>query len=272
MNFRKLIVAGAAVAALMGVPAQASVVDNPQFRVLGLVIVWGSDGSVAPDGTLSSAPVVSDFIINDAVGNGDTDLIAGEVHAVVTGTLSAAPSGASDATFEIAGAEGVTGVLDASAANFSPFTLNAGTDVQVGSDLVHESSFYVASNTLFNIEAEAVEVTPANDGFELSDIGFDLSVTVTGTDDGFAFGGNAQDPHSQGTGTQTNIQTLADLETLSDVYRGDQRTAETAGSIVDQSVRFDAEYTLAGQSGTGYDLSDGAGEIEARVTYTVYVP
>ena len=43
-------------------------------------------------------------------------------------------------------------------------------------------------------------------------------------------------------------------------------------SIADQSVRFDAEYTLVGSSGAGYDLSDGSGVIETEVVYTVFVP
>ena len=37
MKLRKLLLAGGALAALAGVPAQASIVDNPHFKVLGLV-------------------------------------------------------------------------------------------------------------------------------------------------------------------------------------------------------------------------------------------
>ena len=54
------------------------------------------------------------------------------------------------------------------------------------------------------------------------------------------------------------------------IFVGTQRTAETPGSIADQSVRFDATYTLGGSA--GYDLSQGAGEVEADVVYTVFVP
>ena len=71
----------------------------------------------------------------------------------------------------------------------------------------------------------------------------------------------------------TAVDSLDDMQagpTL--VFAGDRQTALTPGSIADQSVRFDAVYTLAGASGTGYDLSDGSGEIETEVVYTVFVP
>ncbi len=269
MKFRKLIAASVAAAALMGVPAQASIIDNPQFRVLGLVIVWGAD---AAD---SGLPVVSDFIIDDGAS---TDLIGGstpDVHAVVTGTLSSTPATTpTGGEFEITGAVGATGVLDASS-SFNAFTLDDTTDVQLGTDLTHTSSFYVASNTAFSINAEASETTAVNDGFELSDVSYELSVEVTGND-GLAFGASAQFPHtgdSDTAGVVTNVDSLDDMAggpTL--VFAGDRLTADIAGSIAQQSVRFDAEYSLAGASGTGYDLSDGSGEIETEVVYTVFVP
>jgi len=66
------------------------------------------------------------------------------------------------------------------------------------------------------------------------------------------------------------------MATATSVFRGDQRTAASRGTIAAQSVRFDATYTLGNWDGTnftpGYDLSAGAGEIEASVTYTVFVP
>lgn len=266
MKFRKLVAASVAAAALMGVPAQASIIDNPQFRVLGLVIVWGAD---AGD---SGNPVVSDFIIDDG---SSTDLIADDVHAVVTGTLLSTPATTpTGGEFEITGAVGEAGVLDASS-SFNAFTLDDTTDVQLGTDLTHTSSFYVASNTAFSINAEASETTAVNDGFELSDVSYELSVEVAG-DDGLAFGASAQFPHtgdSDTAGVVTSVDSLDDMAggpTL--VFAGDRLTADLAGSIAQQSVRFDAEYSLAGASGTGYDLSDGSGEIETEVVYTVFVP
>ncbi|MEL6226434.1 MAG: hypothetical protein AAFR01_05360, partial [Pseudomonadota bacterium] len=105
----------------------------------------------------------------------------------------------------------------------------------------------------------------------LADIGYSLSVTQSG-DDGLAFGANAQFPHTGGAtgGVSTGVTALSDMATATNVFTGNQRTAATPGSIASQSVRFDAVYTLGGAG--GYDLSQGAGEIEATVTYTVFVP
>jgi len=351
MNFRKLILAGTAAAAVLGAPAQASIIDNPQFRVLGLVIVWGADAS-------GGAPIVSDFVIDDTVGRGDTDLINSNVHAVVTGSLTPLTS-APDATggeFSINGATtggtGPDGFIDAAAA-FGAFGIDETTDVTLSEDLVQRSSFYVASNTAFNIEAQASEVS-AN-GFTLDDIGFSLAVTRQG-DDGLAFGSAAQFPagavddvtgqlvdadgnvlededgnplattlasasvgldtvnaentvpvldadgnptgefvqetvldadgnpieeldadgnpipilDADGNETGFNELTMQDLLVPTLVFEGTRRTAATPGSIAEQSVRFDATYTLGGSE--GYDLSDGSGDIETTVTYTVFVP
>ena len=267
MNFRKLILAGTAAAAVLGAPAQASIIDNPQFRVLGLVIVWGANA--ADSGT----PIVSDFIIGDTAGG--TDLIADDVHAVVTGTLLSTPATVpTGGEFEVSGAVGATGVLDATAAGFGAFTIDDTTDVTLGNDLTQRSSFYVASNTAFNISAVAsvaAGTTPVN--FALEDIGYSLSVTQSGTGDGLDFGADAQFPHtgdSATAGVVTTIDSLDDMSTSTDVFVGNRLTAATPGSIAEQSVRFDAVYTLGGTA--GYDLSDGSGVIETDVVYTVFVP
>jgi len=263
MNFRKLMLAGGALAALVGAPAQASIIDNPQFRVLGLVIVWGADDAGA-------APIVSDFVINDVAGAGDSDLIAGDVNTVVTGFLTPTPDTFAGATTIVDGAGDVlqssTGVLDATD-SFSAFTLDAGTSLAVAGT-VQESSFYVASNTAFNIDADVSNVV--EEGFTLEDVGYSLAVTESG-DDGLAFGGAAQFPAGTATAGVAAAPTLAAVRDLTlPLFVGTQRTAEAPGSIAEQSVRFDATYTLGGAA--GYDLSQGAGEVSARVTYTVFVP
>ena len=93
-----------------------------------------------------------------------------------------------------------------------------------------------------------------------------MSVDPTGTvaDAGIAHGSAAQEPLG-------SFPTFASLAAVNgtDVYQGGQRTAANPGSITAQSVRFDATYGLGT---TGYDLSMGAGEVEARVVYAVYVP
>lgn len=274
MKLKKALLAGAAFAMAATAPAQASIVDNPHFKVLGLVIVWGADAS-------DNSPIVSDFIIDTGTGttaaaSGDADLISDDVHTVVTGSLTATPDSLANGTIlsvtdaTSGGAftdNGTTGQLDAADA-FTAFGLDGTTDLGAG-DATLESSFYVASNTAFAIDAEASEVTATN--FSLADVGFEMSVTQSG-DDGLAFGSAAQFPHSGGAtgGVAGTVTTLDDLTTAANVFTGDQRTAASTGSISQQSVRFDVVYTLGGTA--GYDLSMGAGEIEADVTYTVFVP
>lgn len=277
MKLRKLLLAGAALAVATGVPAQASIVDNPHFKVLGLVIVWGADAS-------GGAPIASDFVIDTGTGataaaSGDADLIAGDVHTVVTGSLTPTPNSLAGANpFDVTGAvsggvftDDGNGFLDA-ADSYTAFELDGSTDVSV-SGASFDSSFYVASNTPFAIDAQATAVAANTSGFTLSDVGYALSVTQTATDGALTFGGNAQLPHSGNTSTSGVVGTVADLSDMSsavNVFTGDRRTAASVGSIVDQSVRFDAVYSLGGAA--GYDLSMGAGEIEADVVYTVFVP
>jgi hypothetical protein len=191
----------------------------------------------------------------------------------VTGTLLSTPADvATGGEFEITGAVGAAGVIDAST-GFDAFQLDDTTDVSLGDELVQRSSFYIASNTAFSINAQANATTAT--GFALSDVGYSLSVETNG-DDGLAFGADAQFPHtddSDTAGVVTTVDSLDDMEagpTL--VFAGNRLTAATPGSIADQSVRFDAEYTLVGSSGAGYDLSDGSGVIETEVVYTVFVP
>ncbi len=274
MNLKKALLAGAAFAVAATAPAQASIVDNPHFKVLGLVIVWGADAS-------DNSPIVSDFVIDTGTGttaaaSGDADLISDDVHTVVTGTLDATPDSLANGTIlSVTDAtsggvftdNGTTGQLDA-ADVFTAFGLDGTTDLGAD-DAELESSFYVASNTAFAIDAEASELTATN--FDLADVGFEMSVTQSG-DDGLAFGSAAQLPHSGGAtgGVAGTVTTLDDLTTAANVFTGDQRTAASTGSIAQQSVRFDVVYTLGGTA--GYDLSMGAGEIEADVTYTVFVP
>ncbi len=268
MKLSRLLLAGSMLA-LTAVPAQASIIDNPHFRVLGVVIVWGAD----QDG---NAPIVSDFVIGS--GAGGADLIAGDVHTVVTGTLTptaGSVAGANPFLIENSSLGAVfntdtnsDGVLNASD-SFTSFGIDGTTNV-TGSGLAYNSSFYVASNTPFSIEAVASEVAANTTNFTLSDVGFAMSVTSSGND-GLAFGANAQFPHTGGaTGGVAAVSTLNDLAAAMTVFEGNRRTAAAPGSLASQSVRFDMEYNLGGAA--GYDLSMGAGEIQANVVYTVFIP
>jgi hypothetical protein len=273
LTLKKLAIATGVAAAIAAPASQASIVDHPFFRVLGVVIVWGDDA------TGGNAPIASDFVLmNGGTGTEGNDLIAGDVHAVVTGTLAAIPAISTEAS--LMGITGATsgGVLtDATGAgngfldagdSLTAFGLDATTDIEVSTNSVTHS-FYVASNTAFDIKAvTALDAASTGDlaGLGLAGIGYDLAVTVSG-DNGLAFGGNAQDPSAGGTGpvTATNLNAING----NFVFDGGQRTALSAGAIAGQSVRFDATYTLAGGA---YDLSQGTGLIAADVTYTIFVP
>lgn len=271
---KRLAIAAGVATAIAAPATQASIIDHPFFRVLGVVIVWGTDTATG------TTPIVSDFVLMNTTGQGD-DIIGADGRAVITGTLNGAPatnSAGSLMTLTNAGGASiddstgtVAGYLDADD-TLAAFTLNNATDVDLSGNTV-QHSFYVASNTAFEIQAVASGLN-TTDGFTsltLADIGYSLSVNAgTATDGVITWGANSQDPHSGGSGVIGAVDDLGDLTSSTAVFTGNQRTAATVGTIASQSVRFDATYTLGGT--TGYDLSMGAGLIEADVTYTVFVP
>ncbi|MEM6556249.1 MAG: hypothetical protein AAF642_10260 [Pseudomonadota bacterium] len=260
--------------------AQADTIDRPHFELEGLVIVWAADATGA-------APVVSDFIVDSgngasAAGSGDVDLIASDAYAVVTGTLISTQDGVASATGGMpfiltdtgngtidtdTNGDGVVSGADA----FTAFGIQDISDARV--DAVRQSSsFYVASNVPFAIDAQAFTPSTFTEFILLLITRVQLSVTQAG-DDGLAFGASAQLPHSGGAaaGFAPNLR-LWDLRTPQNVFTGNQRTAAAPGTLADQSVRFDAEYAIAAANLAGYDLSLGTFDFQVEVVYTVYVP
>ena len=297
MSLRKLAIAGTALTAMMASTAYASVIDRPFFQVLGVVVVWGADGFDDASGT--QAPIVSDFIVGLGAAGG-TDLIAGDVHTVLTGSLT--PISGTGADIDAASFDPITGEVNGGAFNdvngdgvldagdtLSAFEIDANTDVDAVGSTSHASSFYVASNTDFEIRATrtAANVTGALTGvdaagdpvaLDTSNITWEMDITVDGND-GLAFGDEAQDP----TGTAAGVSTLASLDAMSTdvtapttVFVGGQRTAAAVGTLAEQSVRFDLTYNLDTDLSTagnqGFDLSTGVGTISSDVTYAVFVP
>jgi len=260
--------------------AQAELVDRPHFNVKGMVIVWGADGA-------SNAPVISDFIVDTGSGgsaatSGDTDLISTDAHTVVTGTLIPTQSGVASATggmpFLLTNTDRGTFSTDTNgdgvvsgADSFTPFGLQNITDARV--DAVRQnSSFYVASNVPFAIDAQAFTPSTFTEFILLLITRVQLSASLNG-DDGLPFGASAQLPHSGGPSSGFSpVLRLWDLRNPRNMFRGNQRTARTPGTIADQSVRFDAEYSISAANLNGYDLSLGTFDFQVEVVYTVYVP
>ena len=297
MSLRKLAIAGTALTAMMASTAYASVIDRPFFQVLGVVVVWGADGF--DDGSGTQAPIVSDFIVGLGAAGG-TDLIDDHVHTVLTGSLTPIGSSVDDvnaATFDpVTGAVsggtftdgGTSGVLDVDD-SLSAFEIDGDTDVDGVGNTKHESSFYVASNTNFEIRASrtaasvtgglvGVDVEGVTSPLNTRNIIWDMSITTSGND-GLQFGDESQDP----TGTGSGVASFPSLNSISDdaaapttVFVGSQRTANSPGTLTEQSVRFDLSYNLDTDLSTdgnqGFDLSTGVGTISSDVTYTIFVP
>ena len=306
MSLRKLAIAGTALTAMMASTAYASIIDRPFFQVLGVVVVWGADGFDDESGT--QAPIVSDFIVGLGAPGG-TDLIDGEVHTVLTGSLT--PISADGSEFDATTFDPITGALTGgdftedgdgvlnAGDSLSAFAIDENTDVEGIGSTTHNSSFFVASNTTFNIQAyhNAAIVTggltgvdSAGDPVTLSadNITWDMSINTNddGSDNGIRFGEDdtgalvSQDPTGTAAGVDTSFTTVgslsADESNQSTVFTGGQRTAAAVGSLVEQSVRFDLSYELDTDLSTpdnqGFDLSTGVGTISSDVTYTVFVP
>ncbi|MEM9937665.1 MAG: hypothetical protein AAF768_02355 [Pseudomonadota bacterium] len=268
-------------ALLLACAADAQTRDRPKFAIEGVVVVWGADST-------GVSPVVSDFIINDSnVAGIDTDLIAGDVASVVTGTLLPAFDSSSldevpSRVFNVRNSPNGNGDIDSNGNGvtdggdvFSAFEMGPNTRLGLR-DSVTRSSFYVASNVPFNIDGQALRVVGRGD-WVLGKIFWDMNVTQSGND-GIAFGNNAQFPHSGGASSGVStVSSLFDMIAPTTVFSGDQRTAASPGTLPEQSVRFDIVYTLG--SWQGYSLStahtnlaEGIYEVEAEVVYTVWVP
>ena len=251
-------------------PAMTDMVDRPHFRVEGVAIVWAADSS-------DNTPIASDFIVED--GGTNTDLIGTDVHTVVTGSLDALNESFADGTGATLRIQNVPGSgnqttrqgdrFTSASDVLNPFQIGNNTDVRtIRSDIL--SSFYVATNKAFNIDVVASAV---GDPADLNLIRLRMRMTESGNDGGLAFGSAAQLPHtgnSAASGMQWGgYRRLSLLTGGSDIFRGNRRTAQTPGSIADQSVRFDLDYRW----NTGnIDLSDGTFDVEAEVVYTVYIP
>lgn len=262
----RMSAAVACTALCLGLPSSSNVIDRPHYKVDGMVIVWAADST-------GNTPIASDFILED--GGANTDLISGDVHTVVTGTLEALDESFAEGygaalRIQRPGQNTRQGDRFTSADDtLNPIAIRTDTDVRtIRSEI--ESSFFVASNKAFNIDVIASSV---GDPADLNLIRLRMRLDRTGTDDGLSYGTSAQFPHTGNSTTAglqwTNYRRLSNITTNQDIYRGNRRTAASTGTIADQSVRFDMDYRW----NTGnIDLSEGTFDVEAQVDYTVYIP
>lgn len=253
-------------------PAATDTIDRPHFNVDGVAIVWAADAT-------GTSPIASDFVVGNHGTSTSTDLIGTDVHTVVTGSLDALDESFADGTGATLRIQNIPGSgnqttrqgdrFTSSADTLNAFRVGPNTDVRtIRSDIL--SSFYVASNSAFNIDVIA---SSAGDPADLNLIRLRMRMSESGNDDGLSFGAAAQLPHTGNT-NRSGVQwggyrRLSTLTGGRDIFRGNRRTAATNGTITDQSVRFDLDYRW----NTGnIDLSDGTFDVEAEVIYTVYIP
>lgn len=260
--------------------ASSDVLSTQRFQIDNLVIVWSANEA-------GNTPIVSDFIL-DSQGTPDIDLIATDAFTVVTGTLNSTNNNIGVGGFPLEFTGSASGDFDTDTNNngsldagdvLTAFQLDADFDIASSTP---RTSFYVASNSAFNISAEItdVQVDPVFTAFSNAFLGFvDLVMEVAPvgaqrTDGGFSYGSAAQTPHTDGEqgGFITPIDLLDLVNTPTTIFEGNQRTAATPGSIADQSVRFDISYPLVGATIGGYDLSLGVVDFGVTVEYTVFIP
>ena len=277
-------------------PALGSVLDRPFLRVSSIVIVMGGTDFANNGG---NAPFAVDFNVLDNVSSG---VAAPDIIGVdgVTMTFDSEFSAIDDGEgagyeFEITGA--VSGgeftsnepqyALDAND-SYSAFEIDEDTDMTLNLR-DRATQFLVVSNTQFDIYAQATDLVATGDfsslGYE--NISYDLAIETTGGSGAWQWGQQAQDPSIGGLGTLGLIDDLGDISaSFTKVFDGGRRTAAQRGTLLQQAVSFESRYSLQSTSllGTGllggaatpdisdYDLSMGAGELGATVTYTVYTP
>ena len=252
--------------------ANAGTVDAPHFDVPPLVIVWAADDDTG------ASPLVVDLIAD--VGGVETDLITTDGRTLVSGSLLPTnESFVGAATGENWIVKDALGATLRSLDTSNPATFNAfdvtGATAEIQGATSRVGYFFVASNTAFNIRSDTLSALSDGD-FSTNDITFSMHLDVTGTHGGLAFGADAQDPAVSHSAASFPLNAYyGGAGTLqaangADVFVGTQATALSDGTISEQSVRFRPQYIL--DDDLFLDLSNGTGEVQAEVAYTVYVP
>ena len=159
------------------------------------------------------------------------------------------------------------GFLDASD-SLAAFTIRPETDIRLNGDSQQYShSFFISSrNTRFSIRAMA-QIANASGDFantvQLGDIKLTPSLSESGNDDGWNYGGRAN------AGNVTIVSGIDDLGDLSSgptqIMDFDRPIRVRNGDIDEQTVRLDLLYEMP-----EYDLSMGMGSLDIDVEFAFY--
>ena len=280
---KKLLLSCAVVPALL-LQADAAVIDRPFFRANAIVIVFSGGDFVESNG---EAPLAHDFVLLDNVTPGaeGNDLIAQDgvpvnfpFDPISDGTTAGWPFQITGQTFGGVYENNPSfQVLDAND-SYTAFGIDNSTDIDLLGTQVRFAFFFVASNTAFDIYAEASNLVTSGDftGLGFENIGYQLfelspaSATIGQRSQLASVGG-------QGVVLGNNAAgfSLDDISAgKTKVFDGGRRTARIPGSIAQQSIGFASLYRLRGSpiTAANYDFSLGTGILSADVTYTVFAP
>jgi len=188
---------------LLAFSSSASILHSPKFKVDGVVIVWGTQ-----------------------TGDIQTDIPEAQLGTHISNTLQITDTATHRSGHQIVQTARLLAPINTPQAP----TLHTLKDTR--------SSFNVASNTAFNIDA--VLANPQSLSADtLTQVRISLKANLQGHGTR-AFGQKAQYPHTDGPtgGMNTEVKTLADLTQPQRLFTGNQRTAAAPGSIAQQSVQF----------------------------------
>lgn len=283
IGIAKIAFTGTLIVFLLG-QAWASVIDRPFFRANALVIIFSGGDFVENNG---EAPLVHDFVLLDDVtsGNEGNDLIAQDgvpvnfpFDPISDGTSGGWPFQITGQTFGgVYNNNPTFQLLDAND-SYTAFGINNSTDIDLLGSNFRFAFFFVASNTAFDIYAEASNLVRSGDfsALDFNNIGYQLvelspaSPTIGQNSQLASVGGNGIIIGNNATGF--SLQDISAGQTK--VYDGGRRTARLPGSIAQQATGFASVYRLRGSpiTGTNYDFSLGTGILSADVTYTIFAP
>jgi hypothetical protein len=283
-NGAKLSVLACFLATVIFVQASASVIDRPFFRANAVVIIFSGGDFIENNG---EAPLVHDFVLLDNVTSGTegNDLIAQNgvpvnfpFDPISDGTSGGWPFQITNQTF---GGQYDNNpsfqMLDAND-SYTAFGIDNSTDIDLLGTQVRFAWFFVASNTAFDLYAQASNLVTNGDFSSLGydNIGYQLlefspaSPSIGQRSQLASVGGNGII-----IGNNANGFTLDDISGgQTKVYDGGRKTARIPGSIAQQATGFASVYRLRGSpiTGNNYDFSLGTGILSADVTYTVFAP